>query len=137
MNRLYKSLFILATCCSGCYHAGDVQAPNGYSAQCDKERDCIVAVEGRKDITVVAGPEVDSYSIANQYLIGHTTQQVQHLPKNVPKVPQEPVGYFIIDTSKDKWDLGMSKQKWLEQLKRMGINNISLQPTAFNPSMNK
>lgn len=123
----FLSLLCLLT---GCIGPSDVTAPNGYSIECDKQRDCVV-LDGPH--SVIVSPEVDRYAVSGQLLLGHSIKPADDKfdvtwPPNGSKG-----GYFLIDTSANSYYLGLDEQSWKQLLRRNGLSNIVLQPTSYKP----
>jgi len=127
-NAIIVSSFLLA---AGCIYQGDIIASNGYSIECDKGRNCIVASQGH--ISVVIEPEVDKYAVVNQYLIGHTVIQNNSLPPGIPApiINQQP-GYFIVNTQSGFVESGLNEALWRTKLSGLNIENPQLQNTGYD-----
>ncbi len=131
----YKLFVVVALSCSGCSYRGDVQAPNGYSIECDKGRNCIVASNG--PTSVIIEPEVDQGAVVNQHLIGHVTKQLPFPGQTAPDFPTNNPGFFIIDTQSGLWVGGLTEADWKRELAQKGIANSTLEPTAYSPPSNQ
>ena len=123
LRKLAYSLCACVVMLAGCGYPGDVDGPNGYSILSDKGTGCGVHKNGWEGEEVV-GPEVDSYAIVNQYIIGHNVAAQDSPPTPNP-------GFFIVDTLKNKVVTGLGEEGWKQQLSQLGIHNPKLQPSAF------
>ena len=136
MNRYFllrtSAAVVLFGSCSGCIYGGDVQAPNGYSIQCDKGRNCIVASDnGNYSELILAGPEVDRGAVVNQFLIGHVTNQRPSFGGTTTDIPTEKTGFFILDTNSGSFVYGLDETQWKQELVKRGILDSTLYPTDY------
>lgn len=116
---------------TGCIRQSDVTAPNGYSISCDKGKDCSLGKDG-SSAPLVVGPDVDSYHIEDQYVIGHVTQNTIIPPPGIPApATRQKAGYFIVDTKNDSLETGLSRDEWSRHLLRLGIQDTQLSKTGY------
>lgn len=131
---LFVVLFSCLLLFAGCNFSGDVASLKSYSVSCDKGRDCAVT-NSEGNTSVIVEPEVDSYLIEGDFILGHSTQQVL---TPIPGLPEpfsnQRPGYFIVDTRKNTWDVGLDESEWHAKLKSIGIENPKLRDIIAVPS---
>ena len=131
----YTVVFSL-TCCSvlpsSCVSHGDISAPNSYSIECDKSRDCIV-FDVANNIFVVE-PEVDTYEFVGEYLIGHTLSPSATPPGIPAPANSQKAGYFIVNTRNGNRSVGLSEESWRKKLLKLGVKAPNLSDTWLERS---
>jgi len=120
-----------------------VPLPNGYALwYMDEEYEVVIDLDNEgtarinkrfnKDENFVMprtiGPEVDGYRVYPELVVGHVSVP----PIGIDDYPQQTPGYFIIDTKADKLYAGLSKDIWLEHLRKFGIDH---EPKLIKPSV--
>ena len=120
-------LVLLSLLLAGCIYPGDISGPNGYGIACDKGRSCMVYKDGWKGIV---GPEVESYAIVDQYIVGHCVP-ARTFPGKPNPDGSRGTGFFIVDTLKHTSSVTLNKGLWEQQLTQLGIPVPILQPTPF------
>jgi hypothetical protein len=83
------------------------------------------------------GPGVDGYKVFSKIIVGHVTirSNYKSIEIQIPKSENagtEPIsGYFIIDTTKNEFYDGLSKDSWKRKLFKFGIKK---EPVIHAPS---
>lgn len=81
------------------------------------------------------GPDVDGYHVYKKIIVGHVVKEVYPYEwgdEYGPPREQRPVGYFIIDVRNDIVYAGLTKQQWLDKLRKFGVTS---EPKLFKPSV--
>jgi len=63
---------------------------------------------------------------SGQYIFGRIEPK-----KGIPPHPDHAPGFFVIDSDTDKVTTGLDRDKWLTELKAVGVDSPQLQPPEF------
>ena len=74
----------------------------------------------------MVGPEVESYAIIGQYIVGHTIPERNHERKQ-----EGQSGYFIVDTVTHTESQNLNRVLWSQQLTQLGLPIPKLLPSPF------
>lgn len=125
-----------------------VPFPNGYGCyvhERDNEASISLNDEGmyrtarrfKKDdsyVVPIVGSNVDGYLVYPGFITGHvskTSSEREDDGRSEKEAKYTP-GYFVIDTKADKLYNGLSKDKWLERLRVLGVDH---EPKLIKPSI--
>ena len=132
MRRIFKlalTLMFLLTSSYGCLpvdYVGDL--PNGYKV--GKNNSTSISIFSTKDQTGFSKEYITRMNVRGSIVFGKI--------ETIPPEPQRRVvgekrhpGYFILNTETGLYQLGLERQNWLKELRKVGILE---EPTLIRPS---
>jgi len=118
-------LFVLmATVLVGC-NQGD-PLPNGYAVFFASGSEAALVKPATKGGECIAGPHVAELGNSGKYIFGRIEPK-----KGIPPHPDHAPGFFVIDSDTDKVTTGLDRDKWLTELKAVGVDSPQLHPPEY------
>ncbi len=108
---------ILAGCSQG------EPLPNGYKVFFASGSEAALIKDGVNYGACIAGPHVAELGNSGKYIFGRIDPK-----KGLPPHPDHAPGFFVIDSATDKVTTGLDRDKWLAELKAVGIDSPQLHP---------
>ncbi|QYO64135.1 hypothetical protein [Leptolyngbya sp. 7M] len=122
---LFIILMLLVKCTPFDYEG---KLPNGYEMNKTSSTNIAIA----RGLTVFRG-DINRMNIRGNIVIGRVDELPSEEQRTRTSKFEAPPGYFILDTKTGSFQLGLEKEAWLRQLKKVGISeepNLKM-PTAF------
>lgn len=100
--------------------------PNGYAVFFASSSEAGVVKPATKGGEIIAGPHVAELGNCGAYIFGRIQPK-----KGTPPHPDHAPGFFVIDSSTDTVTTGLERDKWLAELKAVGIDSPHLLPPEY------
>ena len=97
--------------------------PNGYAVFFASGSEASLVKPATKGGECIAGPHVAELGNSGNYIFGRIEPK-----KGAPPHPDHAPGFFVIDSATDKVTTGLDREKWLAELKAVGIDSPQLHP---------
>lgn len=122
-------LLYLAIISCGCLPVDyEGKLPNGYIL--GRNNNLSLVIFSRKSGSSFSEEYITKMNIKEDIVFGKIDTIPPDLQRLVIRQKRHP-GYFILDTKTGLFQLGLEKQKWLEELEKLGISE---EPTLMSPS---
>jgi hypothetical protein len=123
-QRNFPTYILIATLLVGCSQGEPL--PNGYAVFFASGSEAGLVKPATKGGENIAGPHVAELGNSGKYIFGRIEPK-----KGIPPHPDHAPGFFVIDSDTDKVTTGLDRDKWLTELKAVGVDSPQLQPPEF------
>lgn len=122
--RNFPTLILIATFFVGCSQGEPL--PNGYAVFFASGSEAGLVKPAAKGGEIIAGPHIAELGNSGAYIYGRIEPK-----KGIPPHPDHAPGFFVIDSATDKVTTGLDRDKWLDELKAVGVDTPQLHPPEF------
>lgn len=121
--RKFPTLILVAAFFVGCSQGEPL--PNGYAVFFASSSEAALVKDGVNYGACIAGPHVAELGNSGNYIFGRIEPK-----KGIPPHSDHAPGFFVIDSDTDKIMTGLDRDKWLTELKAVGVDSPQLHPPA-------
>jgi hypothetical protein len=118
-ERKFPLLVWIAAILAGCGQGEPL--PNGYKVFLASSSEAALVKDGVNYGACIAGPHVAELGNSGKYIFGRIDPK-----KGIPPHPDHAPGFFVIDSAIDKVTTGLDRDKWLAELKAVGVDSPQL-----------
>lgn len=127
--RSFPTLISISTLFVGCSQGEPL--PNGYAVFFASSPEAVLVKDGINGGACLAGPHVAELGNSGNSIFG----RIEPKKGNPPHAAQT-LGFFLIDSTSDKVTTGHDREKWLHELKAVGVDSPQLQPPEYKSPKN-
>lgn len=113
---------LMATLLVGCSQGEPL--PHGYEVFFASASEASLVKPATKGGEIIAGPHVAELGSSGDCIFGRIEPK-----KGIPPHPDHTPGFFIIDSATDTVTTGLDRDRWLTELKAVGVDSPQLYPT--------
>lgn len=122
-----RLVVVVAALSGGCGHGEPL--PNGYAVFFASSSEAALVKDGVNYGACIAGPHVVELGSSGTAIFGRIEPK-----KGLPPHPDHAPGFFVIDSVTDKATTGLDRERWIAELKALGVDSPELwPPNRFAP----
>jgi hypothetical protein len=120
-ERCFPLFVCIVATLAGCSQGEPL--PNGYAVFFASGSEAGLVKPATKGGECIVGPHVAELGNSGKYIFGRIDPK-----KGIPPHPDHAPGFFVIDSATDKVTTGLDRDKWLAELKAVGVDSPQLHP---------